>query len=809
MKRVSLALGLVWATVGLLMPSSASAQPRTEARGRAPGPAGRHDVKVVDPFQRQIVIYNELTGITIYPVISAPQGPNCNSAAFPGGTSLRILVNDGQEGAGIPAGGSVTVKIPKEQPCPPLGGFYDAVRVFVLLVNVQDFEAKISPNQRTVKITDPWTQSICAGCTAGTAKADYGLDAPGQLLEYTIISQVGADKSPINQNDPNGIPLIDFDVSYVDDVFLPIAMALDDGGATQYMGSNLPYGQLPGTLDTFLTSGTGWAKYAAYADRNFPHSVLENLLSGLEVRPDKIPSGYQLIANVGGFSSLYTPSNDDDSYTRECVDPDPTHNPPHNQMCALPPPVGAGLKGNCCPNDANAMLGCCDLDKFMVDKTSRLFGANLTPPRFQYSNDIFDNLVSRWTNWQGAGAPACQGNGGLGTPVIDKAGFCSAFKKTVDFIWADFAANSTLEPRADSPNSPFCSQLAQADKQAHCIVANIIGYTNLVSNFNADNCKQCPNADPLICPNSCNVEALRNEVVQGLLRSVPWTPAGDPVACAGCPSTDPSVCPLFACVTPATRSPAATLYHRNKFLHFWALSPSPYNLNPYARFVHKDVSAPGAYSFSIDDFYGNFGGRGSTLIIDVGGVSHVPNHEPFDPFKQYSAGVGEGWHHVDVCGRTYSLPMGTPPKTGLNAPVSFWSNGAPQPDCVIRLFLPADPNNPFGPPATTYVEYRLEEVTYQVTDNQTGLVQAVQGLSGVFANRFPGDSPPRDPWCDAHSTVSDDLKEKFCRGNLSGGVLNKEYVSVPDTPCQGLTPTDPQYFTCGKPLVNVNIPSPK
>jgi hypothetical protein len=796
MKRAALAPALIWLSVSLLISPAVRAQAQI--------------VQDTDPYQRRIVIYNDLPdNTTIYPVISAPQGPNCNSAAFPDGTSLRILVNDGQEGVGIPAGHSVTVKIPKEEPCPPKGGFYDAVRVFVLLVNVHDFEQKVAENQRTVKVTADWTTDICAGCTAGTAGSDYGLDAPGQLLEYTIISQVGADKSPISQNDPNGIPLIDFDISYVDDVFLPVAMALDDGGATQYMGSNLPYADLPTTIADFLVAGTGWSKYAAYSDHNFPHSILKDLFSGLAVRPAKLPSGYQLIANVSGFSSLYTPSNDDGSYTRECVDPNPAHTPPHNLMCALPPPTGAGLTGKCCPNDNGAMLGCCDLDKFMVDNTSRAFDAALSPPAFEYSNSTFDNLVSRWKNWQGAASRACQGDNGKATPALDQAGFCAAFKKTVDFIWRDFAANSTLEPRKDKPNSPFCGEFLRSTKGDHCIVANIIGYTNLVSDFNADDCKKCPNADTSICPNSCTVEALRNEIVQGLLRSVPWTPAGDPARCAGCPSTDPAVCPLFECVTPPVRSPAATLYHRNKFLHFWAPSDSPYNLNPYARFVHKNVAAPGAYSFSIDDFYGNFGGRGSTLIIDVGAIDHVPNHEPFDPFKQYSAGVGEGWHHVDVCGRTYSLPKGTPPKTGLNAPVSFWSDGQPQGECVIRLFLPVDPNDPSSPSRTDYVEYKLAEVTYPVTDDQTGRTESVQGLSGVFANRFPGDSPPRDPWCNAHSTVPDDLKEKFCRANLSGGVLNKEYVGVSNEPCKGLAPTDAQYFTCGKPLVNLNVPSPK
>jgi hypothetical protein len=797
MKRASLVPAFLWLSVSLLIPPVATAQVEV----------GQDD----DPYQRRIVFHNELPeGVTIYPVIAAPQGDNCNSPAFPSGTALRILVNDGQAGGGIQSKGSVTVKLPKEQPCPPKGGFYGAVRVFVLLANVQEFEKGVDANQKTQPITDAWTKDICAACTVGTAKADYGLDAPGQLLEYTILSQVGAAASPISQNDPNGIPLIDFDVSYVDDVFLPIAMALGDDGATQYMGSSLPFAKLPDTISTFLATGTGWSKYAAYSDHNFPHSVLKDLFVHLAVRPSKVPSGYQLIANVGGFSSLYLPSNDDSSYTRECVDPDSTHNPAHNLMCALPPPVGAGLKGKCCPNENNAMLGCCDQDKFMVDKTSRLFNKALTPPGFETFNATFENLVSRWTQWQGAASRACNGEQGKDTPVLDKAGFCADFKKTVDFIWQEFAAHSTLEPRKDKPDSPLCGQFIRSpNKMNHCIVANIIGYTNVVSDFNADNCKKCPNPDTGICPNSCTVEALRNEVVQALLRSVPWTPAGDPAKCGGCPSTDSSVCPLFACVTPAERNPAARLYHRNKFLHFWAPSESPYNLNPYARFVHKDGAAPGAYSFSIDDFYGNFGGRGSTLIIDVGGIAHVPNREPFDPFKQYSAGVGEGWHHAEVCGRTYSLPKGTPAKTGLSAPVSFWSKSLPQPECVIRLFLPVDPNDPFGPSRTDYVEYKLAEVTYSVTDDQTGATQTVQGLSGVFVNRFPTDSPPRDPWCDAHSTVPNDLREKFCRGNISGGVLNKEYVSVSNDPCMGLKPTDSKYFTCGKPLVNLNVPSPK
>jgi hypothetical protein len=340
---------------------------------------------------------------------------------------------------------------------------------------------------------------------------------------------------PSRHHDPDGIPLIDFEISYVDDVTLPVSMALDDGGATQYMGSNLSHATLPGVISNFLTNGTGWSQYAVYSDHNFPHSKLNDLLSGLAVRPTKVPSGNELIAGVRLASGLYVPSNDDGSYTRECVDPDASHNPPHNLMCALPPPVGAGLKGNCCPNgNPGDILGCGDLTNFLIDDTSRVFDPQLTPPGFEYSNPTFDNLIQRWTHWQGPASNPCSDSGGLDTPALDKAGFYAAFKRTVDFIWDEFAAHSTLEPRADKQDSPFCSQLGDEKQTEHCIVANIIGYTNLVSDFDPEKCKKCPNANTGLCANSCTVEALRNEVVQGCSGACPGlrpeTPSSAPGA---------------------------------------------------------------------------------------------------------------------------------------------------------------------------------------------------------------------------------------------------------------------------------------
>ena len=73
------------------------------------------------------------------------------------------------------------------------------------------------------------------------------------------------------------------------------------------------------------------------------------------------------------------------------------------------------------------------------------------------------------------------------------------------------------------------------------------------------------------------------------------------------------------------------------------------------------------------------------------------------------AGAGQN------CNAPGCLTLTLRASAGLNAPISFWSNGQPQTGCVLRLFLPMHPGNLFGPPRTDYVEYNLTEATYQAT----------------------------------------------------------------------------------------------
>jgi hypothetical protein len=213
------------------------------------------------------------------------------------------------------------------------------------------------------------------------------------------------------------------------------------------------------------------------------------------------------------------------------------------------------------------------------------------------------------------------------------------------------------------------------------------------------------------------------------------------------------------------------------------------------------LAAPGAYSFSIDDFYGNFGGPGSTILIDVGDFQTMKNKEPFDPYKQYSVGFGTGWHHASVCGRDVFLPPAAPSNVGLAAPFQFWRNGTPLQECEVRAYATAD--------TTKYITFLLKEVPVQVVDTYTGKSFTAYGLSGVFANRdFPGEVPDENIYCKNNSTDTDLVAKGFCKANLSSGKLNLDYVAVSDDGCKPPN-SHPNVADCGKPLVNLGIPSLK
>jgi hypothetical protein len=726
-------------------------------------------------------------------VISAARDVNCKDGAG----QLRIVVNDGQKGAGIAHGKSVKVAIPKQYPCAN-GGFYNAARIYVLLANFQMFNDKLGEEpgtapQRTTPVAGA-PEGLCAGnkdaCWVGEALHDYVGDFPGQLLEYTIISQVGPSASPNGPNDPAGISVIDFDVSYVDDVYLPVAMGIDNG-LTGFMGSGMKYEDFKIRLTTFVNDPRpNWSMYNVYADRNWSSSTIfgpgQSPALGLD-KIDKLPSGNVVVVSSRdesiGFSPYFCCLNSAvppaDYQFPACNDGK------HNLACSK---FDNNQSGNCCPRDSGGMAGCCDVKNFLIDRTLTTFvragedAEHNRIPIYRASNPTFTNMVDRWKKWK-EHSIQCQASPPA-TPAQDTVGFCSAFQRTVDFVWDEFVQRGKCTGK-------------RGDALDDCVIAGILGYD--LKAANPAKCEKCP---ALPCPTECVTDIQRNESVQALLRSVPWTPAGDPAACGKCPSANGADCPL-SCVAPDVWSSNATLWHRDKFLHFWAPYDSEYNLNPFARFVHKDdpaknegIDAPGAYSFSIDDFYGNYAGPGTTLVINVGGTSGLVNRDPFDPYTQYFVGIGPGWHSANVCGRDIDLPD---PATGLakNVPFSFWKEDktGKQPSCEITIYADAAKQE--------FIKFKVDELNFPVRDTYLKPDQqehSVFGLGGVFAVR-QGQLLNADDnaYCCEHSSAGVKGRGK-CRANLSPGFLNLAYVGV--TEC-----ADPHNFTCGRPLMTLNVPA--
>jgi hypothetical protein len=791
-----------------------------------------------DPFQRHFTFYND-TPVTIWPVFQAPQSDNC-TVNVPGSTLLRLHVNKDARDAGIPRGERVTVALPKTWPCDK-GGFYKAVRIFVFVTDAPKFEEKLIERKQDNQVTKPYTAGlttpICGAtlasdpCWTGTAEAAYPLDSPAQLLEYTIISQNAKGEPNPNPNDATGTSFLDFDVSYVDEAYLTAAMTIDTG-AVQFMGSHLSYQQFQAKLKQFLEQ-TKWPQWGAYSSLNLNAEKGSTVFFGLlqennnaNTNP-RVPSAHQATAltSNGGLSVFFDAKRHGD-YSNLCVDPAKKA----NLQCA------EALPDNefCCPNENGIMLGCCDQLNYIIDTVLGSYNPQTKIQRF--SSDVLKDLTRRFTRWTDPTSPnfiSCKVNPPVASEVNSslQTEFCEAFKRTVNFVWDEFAQQD-----AHSAN-PECAPLARTkDLYNECLTATVIGYKIDVDQANRfkNSCKTevCQDGydNPALCPEFCTKEKILNESVQAILRGVPWTSIAGQAACGTCPPISTGECPfakLGQCVweKPEDIAADARLYHTNKFLHFWPPYDNPYNLNPYARVIHdkNGLDAPGAYSFSIDDFYGNFGGPGSNLLIVVGNADypapnrHLPNPEPYDPYTQYHVAVGEGWHHMRQCidpdavipnglrpgdlgGRLVNIPPDASTGRGIarGVPFSFYlPDGARRDPCVVAVFETADESR--------YVTYQLSEATYNVTDTLTSSQHEVKGLSGVAAVRAPGQEVPKDTFCASHSTL-DLVNRGKCTGNLApvGRGVRDGYSNVVET----CTYPDQQLDAkCGRPLRDLAVPA--
>jgi hypothetical protein len=361
--------------------------------------------------------------------------------------------------------------------------------------------------------------------------------------------------------------------------------------------------------------------------------------------------------------AAYTPHNWPDNLFYDLGPAQTYHVPGDYNLCQLvdtaavselytPVPTGpaacsawagcAQLAGDCCPTPGGTFLACCGLTSFIVANTSPGAAPGTAV------NPSVEAMVARWNLWL-TGNP-CADIGAITTwpsdaAQFDKQAFCDAFQHTVQYVWTTFQDSEGVQQA--------CATLT-GDALTHCILRQILGY------------------------NSDVLSGQLPESIQALQRSVPWG------------------------------APGELQYHFDKWLLFWAPYDSIFNLNPYTRLVHNATEGVNAvaYSFSIDDKYGNYRERASGFIVNLGGSSSLLNQQAYDPYEQYFINWADGWDHATVCGR--EVTIGGRPG---NARVFFWQDGVKQLSCDVTLYTTSN----------TFVTFRLVETTATVVDPYTGL----------------------------------------------------------------------------------------
>lgn len=232
-------------------------------------------------------IFNNSTE-TIWPVIETPIQPIDywmqaqfaipNPAArsthpFTTTRQYRVYVNPGA-GAGVPAGESVFISVPfyTNLVAAPSGGtgadeyadWFDAMRVYIYddwnSLNANGFsrDSVISTYS-----TAPECLSGSTACTPGTPFPVYAgavglpLSDPDQLTEYTFCDVL---TNPTPGTFPIDCTHVDYDISSVDQVYLPVAMEPYGNNLVGWNGSIMPVLDFRNILNDFAMT-FNWPKY--------------------------------------------------------------------------------------------------------------------------------------------------------------------------------------------------------------------------------------------------------------------------------------------------------------------------------------------------------------------------------------------------------------------------------------------------------------------------------------------------------------------------------------------------------------------
>lgn len=249
---------------------------------------------------KTISVHNNSAG-TIYPVLTTSKNPvnqwiqGClrTKAPHPSHYVYKLYINEGQ---GLPPGASATVTLPlySELADDALDGAKETYQYItwwnggrVVLADRNDrlldrYDAAKNPGGKDFSFQVPESVTCAAQgatCTLSTYFSENQLpeNINAQLSEYTFgDSDVAADDpQQLRRLKPENVG---YNISYVDHVYLPVAIGPKDNPYIGYSGSAQSLEAFRATISSFLgAAGEGWPVY--------------NLANGL-----KLPGGYNIFA---------------------------------------------------------------------------------------------------------------------------------------------------------------------------------------------------------------------------------------------------------------------------------------------------------------------------------------------------------------------------------------------------------------------------------------------------------------------------------------------------------------------------------
>ncbi len=232
--------------------------------------------------------YNQL----IFPVVFSPT-PFTGSDGLQK-TMSRIFVgkpscaNPAAFYAGIPAGGSAEVYIPKQM--------WDTGHVKIFTEAPYFLQEDVGTEiQNPLYTIDNIKSSPNYGYllyTSGTPN-DFPLELPFQLTEYTIESRCKAD-TPDCATEASDLLTVDFDISAVDQLFLPVAMQ-ESTGSRGFVGTGMSVNDFQSKLLAF-TQGGGPFSYDSVV--GWPYYYGSSRQLGYKNGLIKIPMGYNVLNSI-------------------------------------------------------------------------------------------------------------------------------------------------------------------------------------------------------------------------------------------------------------------------------------------------------------------------------------------------------------------------------------------------------------------------------------------------------------------------------------------------------------------------------